>query len=98
MLGFALSSGLSPQELNAYDVPLRGSLEERANQAGCLVLQGILVAKFAEGGAVRSADLQDVLAALWSNRPDGWTFYGDEMVRRKICTRVEFSAQSKDVG
>ena len=91
-LAAAFSEKVQPNELQAFDFSLRGSVNERANQTACLALQGIIVAKLHQGGLLRTKDLKSALSAFWAEKPDGWSHYGSLMVSRKVCTNAELRA------
>lgn len=86
-----LASAIAPSFDRAdFDVPLRGSMAEKAEQAAQLFARGIPVGRFEEGGAVRSSDKFDVMAIIGRYRPAGWQQFKAELITLGVCQESDF--------
>jgi hypothetical protein len=89
-----LASAIAPSFDRAeFNVPLRGSLAERAEQAAQLFAQGIMVARLEEGGAMRSSDMLAAMNIIAKHRPAGWQQFKEELLNSGACHESEFEAE-----
>jgi hypothetical protein len=89
-----LASAIAPSFDRAeFDVPLRGSLAERAEQAAQLFAQGIMLARLDEGGAMRSSDMSAAMNSIGTHRPAGWQQFREELVNSGVCHESEFEVE-----